>query len=84
MSSGKFTRDMITPEIAAVVVKEYLLPMFENDGKRLHKSNRKLVARGGSVQLSTPGCMPDQSNIDQKSPDTIQSNKTVYGELKLS
>lgn len=26
---------MITPEIAAFVVKEYLLPMFESDGKRL-------------------------------------------------
>jgi len=30
---------MITPEIAAFVVKEYLLPMFENDGKRI--KNRK-------------------------------------------
>jgi len=26
---------MITPEIAAFVVKEYLLPMFENDGKKI-------------------------------------------------
>ena len=26
---------MITPEIAAFVVKEYLLPMFESDGKKL-------------------------------------------------
>lgn len=31
----KLTRDMITPEIAAFVVKEYLLPMFESDGKQL-------------------------------------------------
>jgi len=26
---------MITPEVAAFVVKEYLLPMFESDGKKL-------------------------------------------------
>jgi len=26
---------MITPEVAAYVVKEYLLPMFESDGKKL-------------------------------------------------
>ena len=26
---------MVTPEIAAFVVKDYLLPMFESDGKKL-------------------------------------------------
>jgi len=31
---------MITPEIAAYVVKEYLLPMFESDGKKLMNSKR--------------------------------------------
>jgi len=31
---------MVTPEIAAYVVKEYLLPMFESDGKKLMKSKR--------------------------------------------
>jgi len=35
MGNKKFTRSMITPEIAAFVVKEYLLPMFESDGKRI-------------------------------------------------
>ena len=32
---------MITPEIAAYVVKEYLLPMFESDGKRLLSKKKK-------------------------------------------
>ena len=27
---NSLTRDMITPEVAAFVVKEYLLPIFEN------------------------------------------------------
>ena len=31
---------MITPEIAAFVVKDYLLPMFESDGKKLMNTKR--------------------------------------------
>ena len=31
------SKTFITPEQAANVVKEYILPMFENDGKRLLK-----------------------------------------------
>lgn len=41
MGNKKFTRAMITPEIAAFVVKEYLLPMFESDGKRLLAKKHK-------------------------------------------
>ena len=33
--SLKLSKQEITPEVAAFVVKEYLLPMFESDGKRL-------------------------------------------------
>ena len=32
---------MITPEIAAFVVKEYLLPMFESDGRKLMNAKSK-------------------------------------------
>jgi len=41
LTSGKLSKDMITPEIAAFVVKEYLLPMFESDGKRLLTSKKR-------------------------------------------
>ena len=34
---------MITPEVAAFVVKEYLLPMFESDGKNYYQLRNKLV-----------------------------------------
>mgnify|MGYP006893256858 CR=1 FL=1 len=30
VAGGQISRSMITPEIAAYVVKEYLLPMFES------------------------------------------------------
>ena len=41
---------MITPEVAAFVVKEYLLPMFESDGKRLiaKKQNDKRFRKFGA------------------------------------
>jgi len=40
-NSKKWTRSMITPEIAAFVVKEYLLPMFESDGRKLMNAKSK-------------------------------------------
>ena len=36
---------MITPEIAAFVVKEYLLPMFETDGKRIISKKQSLTKK---------------------------------------
>lgn len=45
---------MITPEIAAFVVKEYLLPMFESDGHRiLAKKNKEKRAAESTARLST-------------------------------
>ena len=32
----------ITPEMAATVVKDYLLPMFDTDGKKLLKRKAKV------------------------------------------
>lgn len=32
----------ITPELAATVVKDYLLPMFDNDGRKLLKRKNKV------------------------------------------
>ena len=41
---------MITPEVAAFVVKEYLLPMFESDGKKLLSRKGKSRTRGGTTE----------------------------------
>jgi len=40
---------MITPEIAAFVVKDYLLPMFESDGKKLMKNQANKSPIGAMV-----------------------------------
>jgi len=42
---SKIRLQSITPEIAANVVKDYILPMFENDGKKFikRKNLRKLL-----------------------------------------
>jgi hypothetical protein len=58
----------ITPEVAAHVVKNYLLPMFESDIK---KGLRKTL-KG----KTSPGKETNTQSIDQ--------TNSVYGELKLS
>ena len=60
---------IITPEIAAQVVKNYLLPMFEGDEKSRSKSTSNLTK-----------LMP---NSDLLLSTSSQPN-TIYGELKLS
>ena len=50
---------MITPEIAAFVVKEYLLPMFESDGKRL-------LAKKHKSKMSSPAAAEENNeSIEQ-------------------
>ena len=46
---------MISPEIAAFVVKEYLLPMFESDGKRLLSKKKKRDKSRGAVEGDEEG-----------------------------
>lgn len=59
----------MTPELAAMVVKEYLLPLFEADDKKFIHSKGKAN-------------MPMLSQMTaNKSPKAV---KTVYEELKLS
>lgn len=35
-----FTTRDITPELAATVVRDYLLPMFESDGRKLLRKRK--------------------------------------------
>ena len=99
IGSQKFTRSMITPEIAAFVVKEYLLPMFESDGKRI-LSKKKDQGRSESRAKKQDDEMPlteeqllekdytkikiNANDMAKTSDGPLPSNKTVYQELKLS
>jgi len=58
----------VPPELAAAVVKEYLLPLFEAEDRRL-------------ARLKTKMQPSPLAGIEMKSPRTIN---TVYDELKLS
>ena len=60
----------ITPEIAAQVVRSYLLPMFEKDSRKLTKEKRQ-------SDMNSP------KRAGSEAADASVSN-TVYGELKLS
>lgn len=59
----------ITPELAAVVVKDYLLPMFDRDDKMYLKKK---------VGGNTSGTIEDVE-INYTNPP-----KTIYSELKLT
>ena len=58
----KFSRDMITPEIAAYVVKEYLLPMFESDGKRLLSKKNMEKRKRSKGPSADAGGTEDEDN----------------------
>jgi hypothetical protein len=63
----------ISPELAAKIVKHYILPMFESDGKkRLKKQYNRMqgMAKSHAKQF--------------KIPSSGEKSGSVYGELKLS
>ena len=67
--------DIITPEIASKVVSQYILPMFENDGKKeLKKKYNKLKGVVQQKNNSSKFKLSDAENGEKP---------TVYGELKL-
>lgn len=67
--------DDISPEMAALIVKKFILPMFESDGKKLLKGPKHLNKMAGIGALTGKNLKAGQF---QKDPNT------VYGELKLS
>ena len=67
-SRNKRSRISVDPELAAAVVKGYLLPMFECKSKSIMSKSRQL-------RLGTD---------DKIHESKIQSGETVYSELKLT
>ncbi len=65
----------ITPDMAANIVREYLLPMFESDAKKMLRKKGK--AAQNKLVVGAEAAAKDLGLVD-KNP------KTVYGELKLS
>ena len=77
----------ITPEIAACVVRDFILPMFENDGKKILKKKHKRQIHSLNQSLANPSATPNEDLNQQPTfampKPPIQPN-TVYSELKLS
>jgi hypothetical protein len=65
--------DQISPELAAQIVKSYILPMFESDGRKQLKAkyNKMAGIAGSHAGKFKPIMLGDGS-------------QSVYGELKLS
>jgi len=50
----------ITPELAANVVRDFILPMFENDGKKfIKKKNRKALSKIQNQSVNHNRSLPD-------------------------
>jgi hypothetical protein len=52
---AELSREMVTPEMAAFVVKEYLLPMFESDGKKLLSRKHGTKLANGALEEPSSG-----------------------------
>ncbi|CDW78389.1 ankyrin repeat domain containing protein [Stylonychia lemnae] len=92
INRNKIRLQSITPEIAANVVKDYILPMFENDGKKFikRKNLRKLLNNQSGQPIENPNIdmNPVMHDDDRKKEiEKLKSGKlsnTVYSEMKLS
>lgn len=83
--SGAIELDQITPELAATVVKHYLLPMFESDNQKFLKKKYKKMRSPRDGSNTTRG---EKGLIKQSALEDILKGKkppkTIYEELKLS
>lgn len=69
----------ITPELAAQVVKNYLLPMFDSDEKKYLRKKYKKLTDNKAVDDK------DTEAEGEGSPKVADANPTsIFGELKLS
>ena len=82
----------ITPELAANVVKDYILPMFDNEGKKyLKRKGAKSKERPNLEQIqdkSLSGATAEEREaIRLKEIQALKNSKvknSVYAEMKLS
>eukprot|EP00347_Sterkiella_histriomuscorum_P014287 403361452 len=80
----------ITPELAANVVKDYILPMFENDGKKFIKRKKNKGKTGSVSDLPQDEAVYKNEDVDTQRLKEIQYLKngqhknSVYAEMKLS
>lgn len=70
------TIDDISPELAAQIVKNYILPMFESDEKKYLKKKYD--------RLQSPRSQAKRQPSQHQEEALSMKPKTVYGELKLS
>lgn len=72
----------ITPEVAAMVVKEYLLPMFETQVKKRSPIKSKL---GASRDLNASSIEKvDEERATKDYSAMMKESKTVLSEIKLT
>ena len=78
------TIDDISPELAAQIVKNYILPMFESDEKKYLKRKYDHLHSPKSQSKRQPSQQTARETGAIDSAMGSAAPKTVYGELKLS
>ena len=80
--------ESISPELAAMIVKRYVLPMFESNEKKALKSKyNKISSIGAGTGFKISNLLPKAEDFSMpgvKSGPGSAPMGTVYGELKLS
>ena len=80
--------ESISPELAALIVKRYVLPMFEsNEKKSLKNKYNKISSISDNIGLKMSNMLPKAQDFSMpgvKSGPGSAPMGTVYGELKLS
>ena len=83
MQNYKQGSNEISPELAAQIVKNYILPMFESDEKRALKNKyNKLSSISNATGSKVKGMFNAAAGGELKSLQ--EGPNSVYGELKLS
>lgn len=77
----QLSADEVTPELAARVVKTFILPMFQNDARSLHAKSR---AAAFGLEKIVGGVEGDSGIRSPPLTALNASNGTVLSELKLS
>jgi hypothetical protein len=83
--SSLISLSQVTPELAAQIVKHFVLPMFETSGKKELRIKKRVSSQinVGSQRQSTT-FNSDSNSIKQLKFDKLDQSQTVFGGLKLT
>ena len=75
--------DSISPELVAQLVKEYVLPMFESDGKKQLKNKyKKLSGSNFTADMRNPNSVYGELKLSEKLSNELNSIRDIVNALQ--